>query len=103
MTPEKVTTPASPTGPTRRRGASTKTSTFGVSKREGHDSSDFYSRFAPLHQDSTGVPTKPHTVDKLVTGDSRNMKVVNDDSVALVVTSPPYYAGKEYELSLIHI
>ena len=84
----------------RRRGASTKTSTFGVSKREGHDSSDFYRRFAPLHQDASGVPATPETVDKLITGDSRNMKIVNDDSVALVVTSPPYYAGKEYETEL---
>jgi site-specific DNA-methyltransferase (adenine-specific) len=28
------------------------------------------------------------------------MSRVNDDSVGLVVTSPPYYAGKEYELEL---
>jgi len=100
LTQKKVTTPASPAGPARRRGASTKTSTFGVSKREGHNSSDFYGRFAPLHQDATGVPATPETVDKLVAGDSRNMKVANDDSVALVVTSPPYYAGKEYEIEL---
>jgi len=100
VTQEKVTTPAKRTGATRRRGASTKTSTFGVSKREGHDASDFYSRFAPMHQDSTGVPAPPKAVDQLITGDSRNMSVVNDDSVALVVTSPPYYAGKEYETEL---
>ena len=85
---------------TARRGGTTKTSAFGVSKREGHDASDFYGRFAPLRQDSTGAPAPPVTVDKLVVGDSRNMKVVNDDSVALVVTSPPYYAGKEYETEL---
>ncbi len=100
LTQEKETTPANPTGPARRRGAPTKTSTFGVSNREGHDSSDFYSRFTPLQQDSTGVPAAPVTVDKLVTGDSRHMRVVNDNSVALVVTSPPYYAGKEYETEL---
>src|SRR5664280_323896 len=92
--------PASPSGPARRRRAPTKTSTFGVSKREGHDASDFYTRFAPLHQDSTGVPAPPETVDKLITGDSRNMQAVNDDSIALVVTSPPCYAGKEYETAL---
>ena len=67
---------------------------------KGHDASEFYGRFAPLRQDSSGVPAAPVTVDKLVVGDSRNMKVVNDDSVALVVTSPPYYAGKEYETEL---
>ena len=30
----------------------------------------------------------------------RNMRNVESDSVALVVTSPPYFAGKEYEESL---
>jgi modification methylase len=48
----------------------------------------------------SGVPSTPETIDRLITGDSRNMKAVNDDSVALVVTSPPYYAGKEYETEL---
>jgi modification methylase len=71
-----------------------------VSKRESHDSSDFYDRFAPLQQDRSGFPAKPETVDKLILGDSRSMREINDDSVALVVTSPPYYAGKEYELEL---
>ncbi|MEA2687087.1 MAG: modification methylase [Actinomycetota bacterium] len=33
----------------------------------------------------------------LVCGDSRHMDDVKDGCVALVVTSPPYYAGKEYE------
>src|SRR5262245_63889959 len=28
------------------------------------------------------------------------MDTVDDNSVALVVTSPPYFAGKEYELAL---
>lgn len=95
-----VMKPAAPVGTARRRGSSTKTSSFGVSRREGHDASDFYNRFGPLEQDSTGIPGKPGVLDKLVVGDSRNMKVIRDDSVALVVTSPPYYAGKEYETEL---
>jgi len=100
VTKEKATPSPRPAEAVRRRGTSTKTSTFGVSKREGHDASDFYGRFAPLHQDASGRPAAPETVDKLITGDSRHMKVVNDDSVVLVVTSPPYYAGKEYETEL---
>ena len=44
VTQDRVAIPARPAGAARRRGASTKTSTFGVSKREGHDASDFYSR-----------------------------------------------------------
>jgi len=100
LTKDRVTTPATAAGTARRRGRPTKTSTFGVSKREGHDSSDFYGRFAPLHQDATGVPATPVMVDMLVAGDSRKLGAVTDDSVALVVTSPPYYAGKEYETEL---
>jgi site-specific DNA-methyltransferase (adenine-specific) len=33
-------------------------------------------------------------------GDARGMDAVADDSVALVVTSPPYFAGKQYEEEL---
>ena len=33
-------------------------------------------------------------------GDARRMDAVADDSVALVVTSPPYFAGKQYEEEL---
>ena len=32
----------------------------------------------------------------IVIGDSRNMKYVNDNSVNLIVTSPPYFNAKEY-------
>jgi site-specific DNA-methyltransferase (adenine-specific) len=79
---------------------STSTSAFGVSKREGHDASGFYSRFTPpaLSPDSEVAPYR--ALDKLIVGDSRRMDEVPDSSVALVVTSPPYFAGKEYEESL---
>lgn len=76
----------------------TSTSSFGVSKREGHDASVFYERFPPLLQSKTERPQRPKSVDRLYRGDSRSMKQVVDNSVALVVTSPPYYAAKEYEL-----
>ena len=33
-------------------------------------------------------------------GDARRMDELADNSVALVVTSPPYFAGKEYERAL---
>ena len=78
----------------------TQTSTFGVSKRENHNAKDFYDRFPPLKQDQEQLPEKPKTINKLFVGDSRHMDDVNDNSVALVVTSPPYYVGKEYELEM---
>ena len=78
----------------------TSTSSFGVSKRESHDSSDFYSRFAPPQisdDDTLGAHGK---LDAIYVGDARSMTKVPDGSVALVVTSPPYFAGKEYETAL---
>jgi site-specific DNA-methyltransferase (adenine-specific) len=38
--------------------------------------------------------------DTIVHGDSRAMTQLDDNCVALVVTSPPYFAAKEYELAL---
>jgi len=80
------------------RRKSTTTSAFGVSRREGHDASPFYERFPILKEDLTQKPALPSQINKIYNGDSRNMRHVGDNSVALVVTSPPYYAAKEYEL-----
>ena len=82
----------------KRRG--TRTSAFGVGRREGHDSTPFYERFqAPeISTDDQVVP--PKVVDRLFVGDARHMSDVADNSVALVVTSPPYFAGKAYEEAL---
>ncbi|MGH9224109.1 MAG: DNA-methyltransferase [Acidimicrobiales bacterium] len=78
----------------------TSTSAFGVGKRESHDASGFYERFTPpVLSDDTEVAHR-RAVDKLICGDSRSMDEVPDRSVALVVTSPPYFAGKEYETAL---
>jgi site-specific DNA-methyltransferase (adenine-specific) len=38
--------------------------------------------------------------DSVICGDAREMTDVDDNSVALVVTSPPYFAGKAYETDL---
>jgi site-specific DNA-methyltransferase (adenine-specific) len=79
----------------------TATSNFGVGRREGHDSSAFYGRFRPpdITTDDRVLPPMP-VVEPFVHGDARSMDVVEDGSVALVITSPPYYAGKEYEEEL---
>src|SRR5260370_38039867 len=82
------------------RRKSTSTSNFGVSRRESHDASDFYSRFSPpeLSGDDRIEPRK--AIDDFFCRDARSMPEVDDQSVALVVTSPPYFAGKEYEEAL---
>ena len=60
----------------------------------------FYARFeAPeLSADEHVTPHAPGVT--CVCGDARHMDTVADDSVALVVTSPPYFAGKQYEEEL---
>lgn len=83
-----------------QRKRATSTSAFGVSRRESHDASGFYARFtAPtLSDDDTIEP--PGVVDQIYVGDARHMERVRPASVALVVTSPPYFAGKAYEEAL---
>ncbi len=82
----------------RRR---TATSNFGVGRRENHDATAFYERFrAPeLSDDDEVLPAEP-VARPFVCGDARSMDEVADGSVALVVTSPPYFAGKAYEEEL---
>jgi DNA modification methylase len=83
--------------PPRRR---TATSNFGVGRRESHVADAFYARFeAPeLSADEHVAPHVPGI--SCVCADARRMDAVADDSVALVATSPPYFAGKQYEEEL---
>ncbi len=78
----------------------TATSNFGAGKRESHDASGFYSRFTPPFLSNDDTVAAPQVIDQLIVGDARNMAEIADNSVALVVTSPPYFAGKSYEESL---
>jgi site-specific DNA-methyltransferase (adenine-specific) len=91
-----------PRGPKRgETKGGTATSNFGVGKRESHDASAFYERFeAPALSGDDDVPPVYAIADPFVEGDARHMDAVVDDSVALVVTSPPYFAGKQYEEEL---
>ena len=85
-------------GNERRPG--TATSNFGVSRREGHDASSFYARFTPpvVSDDKFVHPEK--SIDDIFEGGAERMTQIADNSVALVVTSPPYFAGKAYEEAL---
>ncbi len=84
----------------------TQTSAFGVGRREGHDAAAFYSRFMPpVLSEDEGVNRPVQLLDllgkgHLFTGSSSAMTALPDNSVALVVTSPPYFVGKEYELAV---
>ena len=39
-------------------------------------------------------------LNKIYCGDSRRMDEVDDNSIHLTITSPPYYVGKDYEVYL---
>ncbi|MDQ6782983.1 MAG: site-specific DNA-methyltransferase [Actinomycetota bacterium] len=75
-----------------------------MSRREGHDANEFYRRFAaPTISDDDDVchPEGRARVDKVLLGDLRDQPgTLAANSVALVVTSPPYYSGKEYETAI---
>jgi DNA modification methylase len=83
----------------KKRG--TATSNFGVGKRESHDATAFYERFeAPEVSGHADVVAPYQLANPFVEGDARNMSTITNGSVALVVTSPPYFAGKQYEEEL---
>lgn len=83
-----------------RARASTSTTNFGSGRREGHDASAFYDRFVAPEISADTTVNPPAEVDVIYSEDARSMSAVHSDSVALVVTSPPYFAGKQYEEEL---
>ncbi len=85
----------------KRKG--TRTSAFGSPGREGHDSTPFYN--SRLYE---GLPAEQRTayVETPLPKDARNrifqasaedMRALPDDSIHLMVTSPPYNVGKTYD------
>ena len=88
----------------KKRG--TRTSRFGTSKRESHDSTPFYN--SKLYQNlkiDKNLPEFENSIsfevlDKILCQDSRKMDNIPESSVHLMVTSPPYNVGKEYDKDL---
>ncbi|MDA2979167.1 MAG: site-specific DNA-methyltransferase [Actinomycetota bacterium] len=82
----------------------TSTASFGVGKREGHDASDFYARrmINPRGDSDIGPLVDPPAlvIDQLFCQSSTSMEQIPDNCVALMVTSPPYNVGKDYDEDL---
>lgn len=84
----------------------TKTSSFGVSKREAHDASLFYSR-RMVQPSSTSIdgaatsqqPLKADWIDHCFCQSSEHIPIPKE-SLALAFTSPPYNVGKDYDADL---
>jgi site-specific DNA-methyltransferase (adenine-specific) len=84
----------------------TQTSSFGASRREGHDSSAFYERNlysaffrepAPAKDLFTESPNLDGWVDMVYQQSSAKMDNIPDNSIGLAFTSPPYNVGKDYD------
>ncbi|MCW7078913.1 MAG: site-specific DNA-methyltransferase [Canidatus Methanoxibalbensis ujae] len=86
-----------------RRKRRTKTSSFGSPGRINHDSTLFYTsklyEGLPKEQKVKYVenPIPPQFLNKIFCKSSEKMEELPDNSVHLMVTSPPYNVGKEYD------
>ncbi len=89
---------------TRRK--PTSSSGFGSPGRVSHDSSPFYGR--RLYRDAAPrarraaaeTPPPPEALDRVYAHSSEAMSELPEGSVHLMVTSPPYNAGKDYDEDL---
>jgi DNA modification methylase len=87
----------------RKKVNCTETSAFGSPGRFSHDSSKFYGSrmYEGLRADEKAeftendVPVK--SLDKIFCKSSERMDELPDSSIHLMVTSPPYNVGKEYD------
>jgi len=84
----------------------TKTSSFGTNGRINHDSSKFYNTrmYSSLKLD-TEIDTIEHdmpteNLNKIFLGSAEDLKEIPDNSVHLMITSPPYNATKDYDEDL---
>lgn len=89
----------------------TYTSSFGTSKRESHDSSNFYARNLYSQHPQNDVEKEPNIrptisvedrdlnewVDRTYQKSAVKMNDIPDNSVGLAFTSPPYNVGKDYD------
>ena len=89
-----------------RKKRGTKTSSFGSPGRINHDSTRFYASrlYESLPKEEQGRyienPVPPEFVDRILCKSSEKMEELPNNSVHLMVTSPPYNVGKEYDEDL---
>lgn len=88
------------------RRAGTKTSAFGSPGRINHDSTSFYTSrlYEGLPKEEVVKyienPVPQEFLDKIFCKSSEKMDELPDNSIHLMVTSPPYNVGKEYDENL---
>jgi DNA modification methylase len=91
---------------TKSRKAATQTSSFGSPGRRGHDASRFYAGklYEGLPQEGQGEywenPLDASTLNTIFCKSAEVMAELPEASVYLMVTSPPYNVGKDYDEDL---
>jgi site-specific DNA-methyltransferase (adenine-specific) len=81
----------------------TKTSSFGTNGRINHDSSKFYdSKLYKELEDNNNISDIVNSlpseyINTIINGSCTNMKEIPDNSLHLMITSPPYNVSKEYD------
>ena len=89
-----------------RRKKGTQTSSFGSPGRRGHDSTPFYTsklyEGLPKEEKVKYIenPIPSQFIDKVFCKSSEKMEELPDNGVHLMVTSPPYNVGKDYDENL---
>ncbi|MGB4602980.1 MAG: site-specific DNA-methyltransferase [Bacteroidales bacterium] len=89
-----------------KRPKGTETSAFGTNGRINHDSSKFYNSKLYKEFDKEKIFDKKENdfpkefENKFILGTAENMKELPDNSVHLMITSPPYNVSKEYDEDL---
>lgn len=89
-----------------RRVKGTESSSFGTSGRVSHDSSKFYDSklYSTLDEKESLVKTESQLsqeyINKTILGSAENMKELPENSIHLMITSPPYNVSKEYDEDL---
>ena len=90
----------------KKRKIGTQTSAFGTPGRINHDSSKFYNSrlYEGLNNEKKVEyienPIDPQNINKIFCKSSEVMAELPDNSVHLMITSPPYNVGKEYDENL---
>ena len=80
----------------------TSTASFGAGKRESHDATDYYARrmagdAVPVAAGGLVSDPPEAVLDQIFVQSAESMDQLPDGCVSLMVTSPPYNVGKEYD------
>ncbi len=90
----------------KKKTQGTQTSSFGTKGRINHNSEKFYNSKlyktlkTPVKTDTKTNEFPEELIDTFINASAENMKQIPENSVHLMITSPPYNVSKEYDEDL---